>query len=108
MTGMSEIYTELKIVAYTIGLGAGIGAFYDCIRLLRRIVSHKIFWISIEDLCFFFVAGLLFWNLIFEMADGRLRLYMLLSMNFGLGIYYSIRNALKKHRKITKMKKMSR
>jgi hypothetical protein len=104
------ILNELWMALYAVGLGALMSIVYDGLRLTRRLLPRSLVWVSIEDVCFWLAFGLVFWNMTYLRMDGELRLYVILSMLLGLGIYSAIKKTLKKSLKLDKMleKKRSR
>ncbi len=68
-------------------LGIGVTFVYDCIRIFRRIIPHNVFWISAEDLCFWFVCAIQVFLLMHEESNGELRWFAVLGALTGMLIY---------------------
>lgn len=68
-------------------MGIGVTFVYDCIRIFRRIVSHNVFWISVEDLLFWFVCAIQVFLLMHEESDGELRWFAVLGALVGMFLY---------------------
>jgi spore cortex biosynthesis protein YabQ len=64
-------------------VGAVIAIGYDCLRVLRRIFSHGILWISLEDIFFAVIAGGVFFLELCDKNDGILRGYIFLAVFSG-------------------------
>lgn len=64
-------------------MGAGLVLCYDCLRVIRRIFSHGILWISVEDFLFAASAGIWFFLRLCQWNDGILRGYLLLAALLG-------------------------
>ena len=54
-----SIYHEIQFLLHSVLLGIIITFVYDNIRVVRRVVPHKSFFVSVEDL-FFWICTLLF------------------------------------------------
>ena len=68
-------------------LGAFITFCYDIFRILRRIIPHGIFWISLEDLIFWVMAtGGIFYLLYYE-NNGMFRWFAVISAAAGMLLY---------------------
>ena len=64
-------------------LGAFITFCYDLFRILRRIIPHGIFWISLEDLVFWVMAtGGIFYLLYYE-NNGMFRWFAVIGAGAG-------------------------
>jgi hypothetical protein len=74
---------ELFLFGHFFLLGAGGVLCYDCLRVIRRIFSHGILWISVEDFLFALLAGGWFFLRLCGWNDGILRGYLLLAAAFG-------------------------
>ena len=68
-------------------LGIGVTFVYDCIRILRRVIPHNVFWVSIEDLLFWFACAIRVFLLMHEESDGELRWFAVLGALIGMLIY---------------------
>jgi hypothetical protein len=102
---------ELFLFGHFFLLGAGSVLFYDCLRVIRRIFSHGILWISVEDFLFAALAGGWFFLRLCGWNDGILRGYLLLAAALGAfvsavcfeKILLFAQNRLKKWRKAATM-----
>lgn len=77
---MSGIGTEIQIFWYAILTGILNVAVYLWIRVLRRLVAHKLWLVNLEDLCYWAGIAVYTFGQIYHTSDGILRWYI------GLGI----------------------
>lgn len=85
---MSEvIYFELKVFLVFALHGICLLFGSDLLRSWRIAVPHGGVWTGIEDMIFWFAAGVWTFVLIFIYQDGILRLYMAAAMGMGMFFY---------------------
>ena len=77
---------------------------YCALRVLRRIVRHNLFWVSLEDALFWIAVGFYLFTQIYQTSNGTIRWYFVLGVLVG-GIltHYTIIKIIKKN--IDKSKK---
>lgn len=81
------IMKEGWFLLYSVLLGIAITFVYDCLRIFRRVFSHGIFWVSLEDMIYWiFVAFSIFYMLYYE-NDGALRWFAVLGMILGMLLF---------------------
>lgn len=68
-------------------LGALCALCYDLIRIFRRIVSHGIIWITIEDALFWIFVGIQLFILFTEGNAGKVRGFMIFFLLLGAVLY---------------------
>ena len=66
---MSGIGTEIRVFCYAILTGVLIVAVYLWIRVLRRLVAHRLWLINLEDACYW--AGISDWGLRSDQSGWR-------------------------------------
>jgi hypothetical protein len=71
-------------------LGALMAAGYDGIRLLRRIIPHRITGISMEDVLYWLLSGIAVFLLMYRETDGCIRGYIFGGILLGALVYYGI------------------
>lgn len=71
-------------------MGAGMFALYDSIRIFRRIFSHGIIWISLEDMIYWLVAAGWFFLRVCKVNNGIIRFYVILAVLAGAVLYYAL------------------
>ncbi len=85
------IYSDGIHFCQAVGCGALLCFIYDWIRIFRRICVHKkVIWISVEDILFWIVAGLVLFVLSFETRNGVVRGFLLIGAVFGAAVYQVI------------------
>lgn len=77
---MSGIGTEIRVFWYAILTGVLIVAVYLWIRVLRRLIAHRLWLVNLEDACYWFGIAVYTFVQIYHTSDGILRWYI------GLGI----------------------
>ena len=87
---VSSVYWEWELLLLTIKLGIKLAFIYDGIRIFRLFVSHGNIMISIEDLFFWFYAGIVIFELQLEQSNGVLRGFSILGMLLGMFLYNKI------------------
>ena len=60
---------------------------YDILRVLRIFIPHNSLWIGIEDLGYWFYAGISTFLLLYRQNDGSLRAYAIVGPVAGMVIY---------------------
>lgn len=68
-------------------LGATMGISYDFLRILRRVIGHSNFFISLEDILFWIIWALIVIDNIHIYNSGELRGYVFLGLGLGCLIY---------------------
>lgn len=87
MKPVSGLETELAIFGQAVLSGIGMLIFYDILRVFRRIFSHGILWVSLEDFLYgILVSGFFFLELCRE-NSGVIRGYILLGLALGALLY---------------------
>lgn len=83
----SEIVFELRVFLVFVLHGMFVMLESDLLRSWRLAVPHGEVWTGIEDVFFWFFAGIWTFILIFVYQDGILRLYMAAAMGLGGFLY---------------------
>lgn len=68
-------------------LGALMGASYDMMRCIRRIVPHGLIFVSIEDFIYWFAWTMIVIDSIVEYNYGEIRIYIFVALLVGFAIY---------------------
>jgi spore cortex biosynthesis protein YabQ len=82
------ISRELQFFWLAVLRGAGILVIYDLIRIFRRIVSHGIWLVALEDVFYWLGSALLVFQLLYQENDGAVRGYALLAVAAGMFLYH--------------------
>ena len=87
---MSE-YMQGELLHYLKIFLAGIflAAVYDVFRILRNVISHNHFFISMEDLIYWCGAGLFLFVVVYLENDGVIRIYALMGLFLGAFLYHT-------------------
>ena len=81
---------ENMFLMYALFLGVFITFVYDLIRIARRVIPHKRFWISVEDLAFWIFCGIEVFLLMYNESNGTLRWFAVLGALCGMFLYKKI------------------
>lgn len=77
--------TVFLLQAFTAGIWGAF--FYDAVRILRRVVPHGRFWISVEDFSFWMICALKGFQIMYEHDTGGLRWFAVLGGVVGVYLY---------------------
>lgn len=80
---------EVWLFSLSILYGVIILLFYDCFRVIRRLIPHSSVMIAIQDLFFWIVTGFSIFALLYRYNNGSIRGYCILGMGLGM-LFYSI------------------
>lgn len=83
-----SLETQAQLFLLTILMGGALGLIYDCLRVFRRIIPHKRFWIQLEDGIFWVAAVFFAFGVMLEASRGEIRFFSLLGMIGGMGLYF--------------------
>ncbi len=81
------IMWELGYVGKCLLLGAGLMFLYDVLRIVRIIIQHSIVMISIEDILYWAVAGVLMFVLLYKEDAGSIRWFAVAVTALGMFVY---------------------
>lgn len=81
------IMWELGYVGKCLLLGAGLMFLYDILRIVRIIIQHSIVMISIEDILYWAVAGVLMFVLLYKEDAGSIRWFVVAVTALGMFVY---------------------
>jgi len=82
-----SIYHEIHFLLYSFALGIIITFVYDNIRVVRRVLKHNTFFISIEDLLFWIGVALSIFLLQHRENEGVFRWFSVAGAFLGMIIY---------------------
>lgn len=82
-----DIIQELTFFGHSIIMGIIITFVYDWILILRKLIKHKTFWISFEDLLFWIACGLGVFYMLYRENNGVLRWFTILGAMIGMIFY---------------------
>ena len=82
-----NIQIEARLLAVSMGVGAGLMALYDVLRLLRLILRHSWLATGLEDLAYWSFAGFAVFYLLYQENDGSLRFYVIGTVLLTMVLY---------------------
>lgn len=78
---------ENVFMLYAICMGIFITFVYDLLRILRRVIPHNRFWVSVEDLGFWVFCAAEVFLLMYHESNGTLRWFAVLGALAGMAVY---------------------
>lgn len=75
-------------------LGIFITFIYDILRIFRRVIPHKSFFVSLEDMVFWIYCGGEVFLMMYHESDGTLRWFAVGGALFGMFLYKKILSQL--------------
>lgn len=78
---------ENEFLLHALIMGVFITFTYDLLRIFRRVVPHRDFFVSLEDLCFWIYCGSEVFLLMYHESDGTLRWFAVLGALTGMLLY---------------------
>ena len=78
---------ELLLFARALWYGATMLAVYDCLRILRRVISHKGWVTGLEDILYWAGSSLFIFTGLYRQNSGVLRGYFFVGMALGMVVY---------------------
>ncbi len=88
---MSNLMTSENVfLLCSIGMGVFITFVYDLLRILRRVIPHNKFFVSMEDLLFWIFCALSVFALMYSMGNGNLRWFAVFGALGGMFTYLKV------------------
>lgn len=84
------IIVELEFFFVSILWGGIIIIIYDCLRVIRKVIKHKEFFVALEDVLYWVVSSLLIFNMMYKQNNGIIRIFSILAMFIGMIIYHNL------------------
>lgn len=86
---MSEmIISEAHFYLSSFLWGMALVAIYDVLRIFRRIIVHRKFWVAVEDILFWIVAACLVFRMIYQYNDGTIRFPGMVILFLAMILYH--------------------
>ena len=73
----------------TVGVGAGVGLFYDMFRVLRLTAPHGQLAVQIEDFVFWVAATGMVFYVMLHLSEGEIRWFSLVGTSLGMALYFA-------------------
>ena len=86
--------SENEFLLHSLCMGVFILFLYDCLRILRRVLPHGGFLVSLEDLAFWVYCGGEVFLLMYRESNGTLRWFAVLGALSGMLVYRKIFSSL--------------
>lgn len=103
---MPGIREEMMVFLAAVAAGGIVRLVYQCIRCFRRIVSHTLAAIGVEDMIFWLGSAVYMFVQIYHTSDGSIRWYFILGVALGAVLMsVFLRSAEKLYKKIYGAKK---
>lgn len=83
-----NVYMDFYLICKAILLGVILGAAYDVLRIIRRIAKHNIIIISIEDVIFWIISGVIFFLMLYDYNGGTGRFLAYIFLALGMLLYH--------------------
>lgn len=77
------IEKELSVFLQAVLAGNLVYLIYSAIRVIRRIVKHNLFFVSLEDLIFWLGTGIYLFIKIYQTSNGSIRWYFVTGVLIG-------------------------
>ena len=84
-----ELKEETVTFFIFILVGIGIGIIFDFFRALRKVKKYKDKYISIQDILFFIIAGILLSIVLIYNLQDEIRVYLFVAIFIGIAMYVS-------------------
>ena len=85
---MSEsIVVEMTFLFHCFLMGILITAVYDIFLVLRRVIRHNMFLVSVEDILFWLACAIAVFFMLYEENNGVLRWFAVLGAALGMILY---------------------
>lgn len=85
-----NIINEVYFFAGSLLMGVVITFVYDFLLILRRVMIHHMFWISLEDFMFWMSCAIGVFYMLYEENNGILRWFAVLAAALGMLLYKRI------------------
>lgn len=82
-----EIINEVRLFTTSVALGAALTFFYDGLLILRNVFKHHVFWLSVEDLCFWMITAVVVFLSLQKENHGELRWFIVAGIGVGMLLY---------------------
>ena len=82
-----DIIQEVTFFLHSVFMGVVITFVYDWLLILRKLIKHGTFWISVEDFFFWIACGLGVFYMLYRENNGVLRWFTVLGAMVGMLLY---------------------
>ena len=85
----ATIIKEADVLGISVVMGMLILLVYDQIRIFRRLISHGVLWVGIEDMLFWIASALALFAMLYQENSGYIRGFFIGGVLVGMVIYNS-------------------
>ena len=82
--------SENEFLLYSLLTGIFITFVYDLLRILRRVIPHKLIFVSLEDLAFWIYCAAEVFLLMYRESNGTLRWFAVIGALAGMFLYIKL------------------
>lgn len=82
-----DIMKEVAFLGHSLLMGVIITCIYDCFLIIRRLIKHTIFLISIEDMIFWVICAISVFSMLYRENNGMLRWFAVGGAFLGMLLY---------------------
>ena len=87
MNVSEAILKEADILLKAFATGAVLMLVYDLLRIVRKLLPHGVFLISLEDFLFWISSAVIIFAMLFRENDGYLRAFSIGGVILGMAVY---------------------
>lgn len=82
--------SENEFLLHALSMGIFITFVYDILRIFRRVIPHRMFFVSVEDICFWIYCAVKVFLMMHHESNGTLRWFAILGALAGMAIYKKV------------------
>lgn len=79
---------QATLFLLTVAIGAIIGFLYDVLRIFRKMIPHKSFFIQVEDGVYWICVVFFMFFIMMIKNDGEIRFFSVCGAFLGMGLYF--------------------
>ena len=79
---------QAMLFLFVVFSGALIGAVYDCLRICRKMIPHKLFLIQIEDALYWLATAFFVFFMLLGQNHGEIRFFVIVGVFLGMLLYF--------------------
>ncbi len=82
-----DIIAELYFLLHSFGLGVFITILYDVLRIFRKLVSHSVLALAMEDFIYWILCGICIFLMLYKENNGSIRWFAVAGVAGGMLLY---------------------
>lgn len=83
-----SLNAQALLFASTVAVGAMLGLLYDMLRILRKAIPHKSFFVQIEDLLYWLTVIFVMFFFMLHKNYGEIRAFSVFGAFLGMAVYF--------------------